>query len=222
MFKSVFPLLAGSIWLSVASLAGAAHASDVLTHLPKVDFAGVTATADARIAAHWVAANADNQRLPFVIIDKKNAQALVFDANRQLKGATPVLLGLAVGDDDPVNMSGREVSSLRPAERTTPAARFDAEPGRNLQGEDIVWLDYAAKLAIHRLRPGLPHERRAQRLSTVSTADNRISLGCVVVPVAFYEKVIQPVLGKSRSVVYVLPETRSLQSMLGALQAGVH
>lgn len=206
----------------VTSLAGTVHASDATTHWPKVDFAGKTVTSDARTTAYWVAANADNRSLPFVIIDKKNAQAFVFDANRQLKGATPVLLGLAVGDDDPVNMSSREVSSLRPAERTTPAGRFDAEPGRNLKGEEIVWLDYAAKLAIHRLRPDFRHERRAHRLSTASAEDNRISLGCIVVPVAFYEKVIRPLLGKSRSVVYVLPETRALQTMLGALQPGLH
>ena len=197
------------------------HASDE-RQVPGVDFAGEPATADARIAAFWVAANADNQRLPFVIIDKKNARAFVFDADRQLKGATTVLLGLAVGDDGLVNMSGRQVSSLRPDERTTPAGRFVAEPGRNLQGEEIVWLDYDARLAIHRLRPDLGRERRAERLATASVEDNRISFGCVVVPVAFYEKVIRPVLGKGRSVVYVLPETRSLQGMLGALQSSVH
>lgn len=47
-------------------------------------------------------------------------------------------------------------------------------------------------------------------------------MGCLVVPVLFYENVIQPVLGNSRSVVYVLPETTSLRVMLGALQAGLN
>jgi hypothetical protein len=40
----------------------------------------------------------------------------------------------------------------------------------------------------------------------------------VVVPVRFYETVVAPVLGKSYGVVYVLPETRPVQHMLGALQ----
>ena len=40
----------------------------------------------------------------------------------------------------------------------------------------------------------------------------------MVVPVSFYETVVGPVLGKSRSIVYVLPETQPLQRMLGALQ----
>ena len=219
LFKTVFLQLSGAVLVLSLSLPGAAHASDGLGKLNLVNFGDEPATVDARAAAKWVAANADNQRLPFVIIDKKNAKAFVFDADRQLQGATPVLLGLAVGDDGLVDMSGREVSSLRTDERTTPAGRFAGEPGRNLQGEDVVWFDYAAKLAIHRLRPDHQRERRAQRLASVSAFDNRISLGCVVVPVAFYDNVIRPVLGQSRSVIYVLPETRSLQGMLGALQA---
>ena len=221
LFISFFSLALLPVLLLISSLAGGANASDAAHPLHKIDFAGHSATDDARIAADWVTANADNQRLPFVIVDKKNAQAFVFDADRQLKGATPVLLGLAVGDDGLVDMSGRKVSSLLPFERTTPAGRFVAEPGRNLQGEEIIWLDYAAKLAIHRLRPDHQPERRAQRLASASVADNRISLGCIVVPVAFYEKVIRPVLGKSHSVVYVLPETRPLQGMLNALQSSV-
>ena len=222
LFKFFFPLFLSPLLVLASSLAVGVNASDAVQPLPKIDFVGESASADARVAAYWVTANADNQRLPFVIVDKKNALAFVFDADRQLKGATPVLLGLTVGDDGLVDMSGRKVSSLLPFERTTPAGRFKAEPGRNLQGEDIIWLDYAAKLAIHRLRPDHQPERRAHRLATTSVADNRISLGCVIVPVAFYEKVIRPVLGRSQSVVYVLPETRSLQGMLNALQSSVH
>jgi hypothetical protein len=36
-----------------------------------------------------------------------------------------------------------------------------------------------------------------------------------VVPVAFYGKVVEGVLGKSRAVVYVLPETRSMAEVFG-------
>ena len=35
--------------------------------------------------------------------------------------------------------------------------------------------------------------------------------GCVVVPVAFYQAVVQPLLGSQRGVVYVLPEHRPWQ-----------
>ena len=217
--KSAFLESVGFALALMTGIAGGVHAADGRLEAPRIDFAGAPATPDARIVANWVAENADNQRLPFVIVDKKNAQAFVFGAGGQLKGVTPVLLGLAVGDGGLTDMSGREVSSLRAAERTTPAGRFVAEPGHNLQGEEIVWVDYAAKIAIHRLRPAPQRERRAQRLASATVDDNRISLGCIVVPVAFYENVVRPVLGNSRSVVYVLPETRSLQGMLGVLHA---
>jgi hypothetical protein len=180
--------------------------------------APVSASPDARQALRWVVEGHDNQGLPFVIVDKKGGRIFVFEANGQLRGASPALTGLAPGDHAVPGMEQRSVASLRDFERTTPAGRFVSEPGHNLQGEAIVWIDYAAKLAIHRLRPAPAAERRAERLASESPDDNRISMGCVVVPVSFYETVVGPVLGKSRGIVYVLPETQPLQRMLGALQ----
>ena len=221
-FFSLSALLLAALPLAFAGQAHAAGAAHSVRSLSETGFPGKSATADITKTAQWVAATLDNQRLPFVIVDKKNAQIFVFDAKGEVKGTSKVLLGLTAGDHGLADLAGREVSSLSPAERTTPAGRFTAEPGRNLQSEDIIWLDYAAQLAIHRLRPDNQQERRAQRLATASALDNRISYGCVIVPVAFYKSVIGPVLGNSRSVVYVLPETRPLQSMLNALQSGAH
>lgn len=178
----------------------------------------VSASLDARQALRWVVEAHDNQGLPFVIVDKKGGRIFVFEANGQLRGASPALMGLAPGDHAVPGMEQRSVASLREDERTTPAGRFVSEPGHNLQGEAIVWIDYAAKLAIHRLRPAPTAERRAERLASETPDDNRISMGCVVVPVSFYETVIGPALGKSRGIVYVLPETQPLQRMLGALE----
>lgn len=159
----------------------------------------------------WVLAQADHRGRPFAIVDKRQAQLHVYDAAGRLVGATPVLLGLTPGDRALVTDIGtRPVASLAPAERTTPAGRFDAEPGVNDRGEPIVWIDYDAALAIHRLRPAPAHERRAERLASADPAQRRISYGCVVVPVAFYEGVIAPTLGVTRSVVYVLPEDASV------------
>jgi hypothetical protein len=125
-----------------------------------------------------------------------------------------VLLGLASGDESVPDIAERAPSSLAPFERTTPAGRFATEPGHNDKGESIVWVDYDASLAIHRLRPAPSHEQRAARLVSPVASDHRISLGCIVVPVAFYEQVVDASLGRQRGVVYVLPETRPLASML--------
>ena len=185
---------------------------------PRSGLALVSASLDAREALRWVVDAHDNQGLPFVIVDKKGGRIFVFEADGQLRGASPALTGLATGDHGVPGMAQRSVASLREDERTTPAGRFVSEPGHNLQGEAIVWIDYAAKLAIHRLRPAPVAERRAERLASETPDDNRISMGCVVVPVSFYENVVGPALGKNRGIVYVLPETQPLQRMLGALQ----
>src|SRR6185369_5209307 len=92
------------------------------------------------------------------------------------------------------------------AERTTPSGRFVSEPGTNLDGEHVVWIDYGAAFALHRLRPGPTRQEREARLASAAARDHRVSLGCVVVPVTFYTDVVQPLLGRTRGVFYVLPE----------------
>ncbi len=169
----------------------------------------------ARHAARWVVHHADHRGRPFAIVDKKDARIYVFEPSGVLIGASPVLLGLASGDRDAVPRLGeRSPGSLAPIERTTPAGRFDSEPGRNDKGEAVVWFDYDAALAIHRLRPAPAHERRAQRIASLDPAERRISFGCIVVPVAFYEQVIASTLGSHRGVVYVLPEEVSVDALL--------
>jgi hypothetical protein len=180
------------------------------------DFAGEAASTDARYAAASVMASGDNKGLPFVIVDKKDAKIFVFDANGRLRGASAALLGLASGDRSVPGIGQRPVTQILPAERTTPAGRFLSQPGRNLQGEDVIWVNYGEGLAIHRLRPGNSQEQRRERLASATPGDNRISLGCVVVPVIFYESVVRPQLGRGHSVVYVLPETRPVQALFGS------
>ena len=161
-----------------------------------------------RRVAGWIVASADNQRQPFAILDKVHARLFVFDPAGRLHGASPVLLGSAIGDDSVPGIGDRPLSGIRPDERTTPAGRFAAEPGRNLQGEDIVWVDYDAAISMHRVRTGNPRERRLERLASPSAADNRISYGCINVPAAFYDHQLKPTFGQNPGVVYVLPETR--------------
>ena len=194
--------------------AGVSHAADTRP-TPDLDAPTLTASADATTAFDWIRSANDNRGLPYAVVDKKGGAIWVFDADGQLRGNSAALLGLTPGDGATPGMAQRKVSSLRRDERTTPAGRFVTEPGHNLQGEPIVWLDYDAKLAIHRLRPALAAERRAERIASPTADDKRISFGCVVVPVAFYEDVIAPVLGKGYGVVYVLPETRPLATVLG-------
>lgn len=204
---------------ALAPLLSAAAPAAALEPMDKrgFDLALESASDDAQYALQWIVGQGDNQGLPFVIVDKKGARIFVFAADGRLRGASAALLGLTPGDQSVPGIEQRSVASLRVDERTTPAGRFVSEPGHNLQGEAIVWIDYAAKLAIHRLRPADPKERRAERLGSATPDDNRISIGCVVVPPDFYDAVVAPVLGRSYGVVYVLPETQPVRRMLGAM-----
>jgi hypothetical protein len=177
--------------------------------------------AGAMDEAQWLAmaavAAADNRNAPFAVIDKRNARVFVFDGLGRLQASSPVLLGLARGDDSVPGIGERAMSEIRPEERTTPAGRFETEPGLNTKGEDIVWIDYDAAVSMHRVRATKKSERRLQRLASPTVADNRISYGCINVPAAFYDAYIKPVLGSRRGVVYVLPETMAARKRFAFL-----
>jgi len=174
-------------------------------------------SADARYVAQLATAGADAAGRPFLIVDKKAARLFVFAAGGKLLAATPVLLGAHPGDHSVPGVGDRaQTGVLAPEDRTTPAGRFVSQPGRNLEGEHVIWIDYGAALAIHRLRPGRAHQVRAARLEGSAAQDRRVSLGCIVVPVAFYLQVIEPLLGQRQGVVYVLPETQSARELFPA------
>lgn len=202
-------LLAAAALLFCASLCQAAAAPD---------FGAEPASDAARYAASQVLATTDHHGQPFAIVDKRNARIYVFDPAGRLVGASAVLLGLAAGDTAIADIAQRQPASLAPHERSTPAGRFESQPGHNDKGEAIVWIDYAASLAIHRLRPAPWYEHRAERLASPEPDDNRISYGCVVVPVAFYDAVVEPSLGQHRGVVYVLPEASPVQALFGPIE----
>ena len=195
--------------------AGTAHAASIhAVDLPVM--AG--ASAQARQLVRWVLQSGDNKGLPFAVIDKKNARVTVLTASGQARGSSPVLLGLARGDDSVPGIGERKMADIRPEERTTPAGRFLAEHGRNANGEDIVWIDYDAAVSMHRVRANNKAERRLERLATPTPADNRISYGCVNVPAAFYERVIMNTFDVQYAVVYVLPDVKSLSTVFAALR----
>lgn len=212
-------VLAALLW--PASVMAQPGLADMASPVHQIDFAGVPASTEALHIAQWVMATGNHQGLPFALVDKKNARIHVFNGQGRLRGTSPVLLGLAPGDHALPGSGQRVVSGLSLQERTTPAGRFLSEPGRNLSGEPVVWFDYAAALAIHRVRPGRDEEQRLQRLASATPHDNRISLGCVVVPGTFYDTVVAPLLGRQHGVVYVLPETKSAHEMFGTRQAAL-
>jgi hypothetical protein len=180
-------------------------------------FGAEQASDDARRLANWVVGSGDNQQQFFVVVDKRNTRVFVFNADGTLRGATPVLIGAAIGDDSIAGIGSRPIALVEPHERTTPAGRFEGERGRNASGEDVVWVDYEAAVSMHRVRANEPKERRLERLASPETDDNRISYGCINVPVDFYEAMLKPAFAASRGVVYVLPEIKALDEVFTSL-----
>lgn len=154
----------------------------------------------------------DAQGRAFGVIDKPLATIWVFDHQGRLQGLSPVLVGQARGDVAPADIGTRPLHLVRPHEKITASGRFATEAGRNLSGEDIVWLDYDAAMSMHRVR-NVAGENRLRRLGSADVADNRISYGCVNVPTDFYERQIKPLFAERSGVIYVLPEQRSITAV---------
>lgn len=196
----------------------AAHAvgGQSLREAKVADLRGQDASADVRQIADWAVGSGDAGGLPFVVIDKQDSRVFVFDADGRLRGASPALVGAARGDDSVPGIGTRPIASIRPEERTTPAGRFTATMGRGPKGEDILWVDYDAAIALHRVVTHVPAERRLQRLQSKLASERRITYGCINVPVAFYESVVRPTFEGTRGIVYILPESKPLQDVFAA------
>jgi len=173
------------------------------------------APAEVVYVATWIADTGDNAGMPYVIIDKVGARVYLWDGTGHLQGTAPALLGMVAGDGSVPGIGDRKLSAIRPDQRTTPAGRFVASMGHDLHGGDLLWIDYAAALALHRVVKGTPDERRAQRLASETAADNRISFGCINVPVLFFDTIVAPAFANSSGVVYILPETRPARALFG-------
>lgn len=183
------------------------------------DFQAQPASRPARDIADWVVASGDNHGMAFVVIDKAQARLFVFSPEGRLRGASAALLGLARGDDSVPGIGERKLADIRPQERTTPAGRFVASLGSDLGIKDVVWVDYANAISLHRVITTKPKERRLQRLATPTPADNRISYGCINVPAKFYDTVVRPAFTGASGVVYILPEVRSLSAVFAGYRA---
>jgi hypothetical protein len=191
-------------WLSLAQPA-AAQTPD-----RPADAWATQASPDAVKVRAWIVASGDNAGLPFVIIDKVRAEVFVFQGDGRLRGSAPALLGMAYGDTTVTGVGDRELSKIRPEERTTPAGRFVSTLGKDLDGKEVLWVDYGAGVSLHRVVTSNPKERRLQRLATASPLDNRISYGCINVPAAYFDGVVRPAFTGAYGIVYILPEVESI------------
>lgn len=173
---------------------------------------------EATRVADWVVSAKDNGSLPYIIIDKKAAALFLFNARGKPLGKVAVLTGIAIGDEATPGIGSKNLSEIGPAERTTPAGRFLAKYGLAVERQKVLWVDYATSVALHPIPKGNRKERRRERLLSPTAEDNRITFGCINVPIAFYTKTVRPLFRKKGGIVYVLPDTKPLEDVFPRLR----
>jgi len=163
------------------------------------------ASADVRITFQRIIATNDNRKLPFAIIDKKNAAMFVFDADGSPLSSEPVLLGISKCDTiDPKTLNAK-LGDISSEKRVTPSGKYQAQIGRDLHGKELLWVKYDYAIAIHPVID-VPGQQRVKRLQSQTAEDNRITWGCINASSSFYKTVISPVFKPKGGIVYVLPE----------------
>jgi hypothetical protein len=179
------------------------------------------AVPSARAAAHseeaaqligWVARSGDAKGVPFMVIDKVRAEILVYDRTGRFMGNSPALVGSAPGDHEVVGVGDRELSDIKPSERTTPAGRFVSIIGPSLGLGRVLWIHIPGAVALHPVITTHPEEKRVERLRSPTPGDNRITYGCINISPTFYQDVVQPLFEPAGGLVYILPEDRTLAS----------
>jgi len=173
---------------------------------------------DAARVAGWIAGSQDNRKLPYAIIDKKTASLFLFDAQGKQIGRTPVLVGIALGDDATPGIGGKNLAEIGPAEKTTPAGRFVAKFGLAAGNQKVLWVDYATSVALHPVPKGTKKERRQERLRSPTSDDNRITFGCINVSLPFFTRNVRPLFQKKGGVVYVLPDIKPVEEVFPRLR----
>jgi len=196
--------------LASAHAALAADAAPLPTDPRPALLTAAAPSAEVVRMTEWIAASDDNAGMPFVIVDKRNARVFGFAGNGGLRGTASALLGLARGDVNPPGIGNRPLSAIGPQDRITAAGRFVAMLGHDLGKADILWVDYASGLSLHRVIRGKPSDQRRRRLMSPIVDDHRISYGCINVPAEFFDRIVRPLFIAKTGIVYVLPETRTL------------
>jgi hypothetical protein len=216
-------LVAAAAGVALPAGASAAHGAPANTLAkaarqagPLADFAGVPVSEGVREIANWAFFTHDNQGRAVVILDKHAATVYAFRPDGKLVASAPALLGLTIGDDTLPGVGDKPLAEVRDEEKTTPAGRFLARPGWDEAGVDVVWIDYDAAVAMHRVIDKVRAERRPERLASPLPQDRRISFGCINLPVPFYEQVLSPTVRQTGAVVYVLPETKPVREVFGS------
>lgn len=208
-----------NLFLALAGLASVSVAEEARPSGAAQPNSEINPSAATVRVAEWIAASGDNRSLPYIIIDKASASLFLFDRKGKPLGEVPVLIGVAAGDEASPGIGSKKLAEIGPAEKTTPAGRFLAKYGLAAGKQRVLWVDYATSVALHPIpKDASARERRRQRMLSATPDDNRITFGCINVPMAFYSKTVRPLFQKKGGYVYVLPDTKPLEVVFPRLR----
>lgn len=161
-------------------------------------------SSSANVVNSWVRQTRDNNGQKYIIADKVAGTIHIMDAKGREIATAPALYGKRHGD----NMSLGE----------TPAGIFTLKtrPAPTSYGGDLQQFATAPNggiYAIHRVITN-NNQRRVARLNSPTASDNRISLGCINIPVNIYNKYLQKGF---KGKLYVLPEQKKLSAVFPGL-----
>jgi hypothetical protein len=188
--------------------------------MKRADLRGEALSAEVQHLAAWAVHSGDHKGLPFIIVDKVNAKAAAFDGAGTLLRATPVLLGMGIGDTWPPGVAQMDMYQTQPWQRITPAGRFIADEDRTDKGERVLWVDYDNGIALHKMPTKKTSQRRHERMVSPDPAQHRITYGCINVPAAFYDQVVSPHFRRKGGVVYILPEKSPIRAVFNLYDVG--
>lgn len=208
-----------ALLLSGAAAAATSPAAGVAAP-QHADFGGIEAAPDVRQVADWAVRTRDHKALPFAVIDKVNARLYAFDARGVLLEATPVLIGMGIGDTFPHGVIDMDMYDTKPWQRVTPAGRFEADVFEKGRGRSTLWVDYDTGIALHKMPTKKTAQRRAERMKSADPAAHRITYGCINVPPKFYDAVVYPAFKPRGGIVYVLPERLPLRMVFKSYNVG--
>lgn len=212
--------------LSVAPPAIQAHTSiyTYTTPIHVANFKGAERTVGVeRLLSAILDTNA-NEDMAFVVADKPTATMYVFDKLGNLKGSSPVLLGVTKGDKN--TLSSLSSRANNPLLRTTPSGIYTTKSIKHEQYKKEYGHEWLVQLvettagdnsttAIHGVYVHTPSEQRQARLDSKSIEDNRASWGCLNAPVQFMQDVVQPTFENENGKVFITPEEMGSDPLLG-------
>jgi hypothetical protein len=205
-----------TLGLGVAPISVAYSAAPPDIAAKRADVRGEFLSADVQHIADWAVHSGDPQGLPFIIVDKVNARAVAFDRTGKLLRSTPILTGMGVGDRFEPGVLQMDMYQTKPSQRITPAGRYVAEEDLNLAGERVLWVDYDAGIALHKMPAKKTKQRRHERMRSPDPGDHRITYGCINVPPEFYDRVVRGHFRAKGGIVYVLPDSIPLKAVFNS------